>query len=121
MKLHKKILKLRKDKKWSQVDLAEKIGSHVAHISRLENGKSKPSVDMLQKLAKIFAVTMDYLMDDNADETPSISTKNKPLAEKLILLDKLDDTDKQTITNVIDSMLTKKKMLDILQPEHSEN
>lgn len=57
---------------------------------------------------------MDYLVDEEADEIAPVSVKDKNLAERLELLDQLDEEDKKTIINVIDSILTKKKMLELL-------
>ena len=114
MKLHEKLTRLRKEHGWSQSDLGERAGVHITHLSRLENGKSQPSVEMLHKLAKVFGVSMDYLMDEEADELAPVSIKDKTLAKHIGLLDELNDADRQTVINVIDSMLTKQKMLDLL-------
>ena len=69
---------------------------------------------MLWKIAKAFGVSMDYFMDEHADEATPVSIKDKTLAERIQLVDQLEEGDRQTIVNVIDSMLTKKKMLDLL-------
>jgi transcriptional regulator with XRE-family HTH domain len=114
MKLHEKLTNLRKQQGWSQTELGERAKVHIAHISRLENGKSQPSVDMLFRLAKAFGVTMDYLMDEEADEAVPVSILDKTMVDRIQLVDTLDEQDRQTIINVIDSMLTKKKMLDLL-------
>lgn len=46
------VLRLRLEKGWSQADLAERVGTKQANVSRLENGLSNPSVEFLQKIAK---------------------------------------------------------------------
>ena len=51
MALHDNIKRLRKQKGWSQTELAKKIGSHLSHVNRTKIGKYKPSVDVLVKLA----------------------------------------------------------------------
>jgi transcriptional regulator with XRE-family HTH domain len=114
MKFNEKLVRLRKEQGWSQTELGQHVGVHIAHLSRLENGKSQPSVDMLWKIAKVFNVSMDYFMDEQADEATPVSIEDRPLAERLKLIDQLEEPDRQTIINVIDSMLTKKKMLDLL-------
>ena len=114
MKFKEKLVYLRKQKKWSQQELSDQVGVQITHISRLENGKSQPSVELLRKIAQAFGVTMDYLVDEEAEEASPVTIKNKSLAKKLELLEHLDQEDQQTIINVIDSMLTKKKMLDLL-------
>ena len=114
MKFNEKLVRMRNERGWSQTELGERVGVHIAHLSRLENGKSQPSVDMLWKIAKAFGVSMDYFMDEHADEAVPISIKDKSLVERVELMEQLEDGDRQTIINVIDSMLTKKKMLDLL-------
>jgi transcriptional regulator with XRE-family HTH domain len=114
MKLHEKLTALRKQKSWSQAELSERANVHTAHLSRLEHGKSQPSVDMLYRLSKAFGVTMDYLLDEEADEAMPVSIQDRNLADRLQLIDSLDEQDRQTIIHVIDSMLTKRKMLDLL-------
>lgn len=116
MTLGEKLVRLRKERGWSQDDLASRVGTHTTHLSRLENGKSQPSIELLHKLARTLGVTMDYLMDEDAGELVPVSVQDKSMAERLELLQTLDETDRQTILHVIDSMLTKKKMLDLLQP-----
>ena len=100
--------------------LCKRVGVNIAHLSRLENGKSQPSGEMLWKIAKALGVSMDYFMNEEADEITPVSIKDKTLAECLELVDLLEDTDRQTIINVIDSMLTKKKMLVLLTQNKAE-
>jgi len=122
MNFSEKMTKLRKEKGWSQGDLSKKVGVHIAHLSRLENGKSQPSSELLWKMAQAFGVSADYLLDDDAGEIGPVSVKDKALAKRVEMIETLDDKDKETILNVIDSMLTKKKMLDLLvqrEPAHS--
>lgn len=46
------ILRLRMEKGWSQAELARRVETKQANISRLENGLLNPSVNFLQKVAK---------------------------------------------------------------------
>ena len=114
MTFHEKIQRLRKQKKWSQAELGEKIGVHVTHISRLENGKFMPSMDLLLKLAEIFEVTTDYLLYDNIDNNGPINLTDKTLYEKMKLVDNLDEKDRIIIMGVIDAFLTKRQMWEVL-------
>lgn len=120
MTFGEKLTKIRKEKGWSQTDLAEHIGVHTGHISRIENDKALPSIEILKKIKMATGISADYLLDDDVDEMTPVEIKDKSLAEKLMLIDQLSDKDKSTITNVIESMLTKKKMLDVLTKEEAE-
>ena len=60
----KRIAKLRKEKGFSQAQLAEMLNISDKAISKWENG-GMPSVDIFPKLSKIFNVSIDYLMIGN--------------------------------------------------------
>lgn len=74
MTLGSKIADLRKEKKITQRELAQKINVSDKVISRWETGVSLPDVEMIKKLAAVFNVTIAELYDaldgadDNADE-----------------------------------------------------
>ncbi len=46
------VLALRLAQNWSQADLAERMGTRQANISRLESGLANPTLKFLQKLAE---------------------------------------------------------------------
>ncbi len=54
--------KARERKKLTQVALAKRIGVHRVTVTRLESGSRKPSMDMLQRLAKALKVTVAELV-----------------------------------------------------------
>ena len=119
MSLGDKIKQLRKKRGLSQTELAEKIGIASAHLSRLETGKFQPSIDVLKKLSETLQVSADYLL--SAQELPSLELKleDQSLAERIRLLNSLDGKDKETIIHLIDAILTKKKMLNLLMEANS--
>jgi len=46
------VLRLRLAKGWSQAELARRVGTKQANISKLENGLANPTVDFLRRVAK---------------------------------------------------------------------
>lgn len=116
MYLHKKIRKLRKEKGYSQQQLADLLDIHLTHINRLENDHSQPSIEIIKKIINIFEVSADFLLDDNNDSF-EIEIENRNLAEKIRLIDKLEEKDQEALIQVIDSMLTKQKMKDLLSQQ----
>lgn len=58
----KLILKLRKEKGWTQAELAEKIGITDKAVSKWESEGGLPDTALFPKLAEIFNVSIDYLM-----------------------------------------------------------
>ena len=45
---------LRQECGWTQAELAERVGTQQANISRLENGLANPTFGFLQKLSEVF-------------------------------------------------------------------
>ncbi len=56
----KNIQELRKYKKWTQMELAEKLHYTDKAISKWERGESTPDVDALYELSQLFGVSVDY-------------------------------------------------------------
>jgi len=64
MELKDKIIMLRKQNALSQEGLAEKLNVTRQTISKWELGETKPSVDMLNEMSKIFNVGIEVLTND---------------------------------------------------------
>ena len=119
MSLADNLKRLRKKRGWSQTQLAEQIGSHLSHINRIETGKYNPSLDVVQKLASTFDVTIDYLVSDTDEDFKEVRIEDKNLMERVKLIDSLEEDDKAALIRVIDSMLTKKKILNLITKENA--
>jgi transcriptional regulator with XRE-family HTH domain len=63
------ITNLRKEKNWSQTDLATKSEVSREMVSKYERGIATPSVDAAKKIANALGVSLDYLVGEgiNAD------------------------------------------------------
>lgn len=72
MKLGKRISQLRGERQLTQGELASIIGVTRAALSHYENDRRQPTYDTLKKIAKYFAVSVDYVMEgaDNNHQTP---------------------------------------------------
>lgn len=55
------LVKLRKEHKWTQMELAEKIGYSDKAISRWETGEVNPDIETLDKLAELYEVDISVL------------------------------------------------------------
>ncbi len=95
-KIGNKITKLRKENHMKQNELAETL--YVTHqaVSKWENGKSIPSIEILYDLTKLFNVSIDYLLDDSEilDSDYESQLKNFPrksIISKFLQRDNLND------------------------------
>ena len=61
MKINERIKELRKERKESQVKVAEAVGITPRQYQRLEAGEQKPGFDNFCALADHFGVSLDYL------------------------------------------------------------
>jgi transcriptional regulator with XRE-family HTH domain len=53
---------IHKQLKWSQEDLAKKVGTSAPIIGRYECNEIKPSIEIAKKIADELGVTVDYLL-----------------------------------------------------------
>ena len=56
------VKQLRLERGWSQQEVAERVGLNKMTISQYENGKRKPSFEMIEALAEVFHVDLNYLL-----------------------------------------------------------
>lgn len=56
------IKQLRLERGWSQQDVADRVGRNKMTISQYESGQRRPSFDMIEKLAEVFHVDLNYLL-----------------------------------------------------------
>ena len=68
-----KLKALRTGRKISQKKLAEQLGVAKSVVSFYESGERFPSYDVLKKIARIFNVTTDYLLDIERGRTVDVS------------------------------------------------
>lgn len=62
MSLGDKIIELRRQKGWSQENLAERLGVTRQPVSKWESGASVPDLDKIVGMSELFGVTTDYLI-----------------------------------------------------------
>lgn len=74
--LGERICALRKERGWSQVELAKKLNVAKQTVSNWENENIQPSIEMLVRLAKILDVSTDYLL--GLDAIPHLNTDGLP-------------------------------------------
>lgn len=80
---------LRKNMGLSQAELAQKTGLSRANIGSYEEGRAEPKLDILQKLASFFKITVDQLINnDKGDLHPHILSivTDKDNNEKIVIV-----------------------------------
>lgn len=78
----KNLLKLRKNMKLTQMEVAEKFNYSDKSISKWEKGESLPSIEVLCELAEFYGVSLNDLTHDGGDIPLEIEPKSKKKAEQ---------------------------------------
>lgn len=107
--LGERIKALRKEKGWSQGELAEKVGTDGRQISRYENGHITPSADVLVKLAEVFDVSIDSLLVEDAARRP-LRVEDPGLVDRLRDFQELTGEDKASLFHILDALLGKNRI-----------
>ena len=76
--LARQVLHLRLERGWTQEELAERGGTKQANISRLENARLNPSVEMLQKIAAALGAELAVAFVPSDDELSRVCISGKP-------------------------------------------
>ena len=96
MDISSNIKRIREAKNLSQKEVISAIGMGAALYSRIENGKTDPSVSTLMKIAKALGVSMAELFYDN-DSLREVSSMDKTLMERVYLIDSLTKEEKNFV------------------------
>ncbi|TWP25367.1 XRE family transcriptional regulator [Apibacter muscae] len=95
-----KIILLRKQRGWSQMELAKNISASREIISRYERNESVPSIDMVVKLADVFGVTVDFLVGKS-----NSASLDKETVNRINNIQNMDDKTKSVLFDVIDTYI----------------
>jgi transcriptional regulator with XRE-family HTH domain len=99
MTLGDNMMLLRKKKGFSQADLGKKIGTSGDVVGRYERGDIKPSIDVVEKIANVLDVSIDYLIGKSKMELDQQAVK------RLEDISNLPDENKTFVINLIDMAL----------------
>ena len=71
------LVKLRKERHLSQNDLAIELNVTISAISKRENNKNMPDIDMLKTLSKFFEIPLDELLHNPYEDFPKEIQEDK--------------------------------------------
>ena len=105
------IRQLRKLRGLSQKQVAMEIDIAQGQYSLIENGKVTPTIPTLEKIAKVFEVSLSEMVKENQEDLDNL---NLSLMEKIKQIEQLDEKERESILTIIDIALAKKKFKDNL-------
>jgi transcriptional regulator with XRE-family HTH domain len=95
-----KISLLRKEKGWSQSDLAQRIKASREIIGKYERNENLPSIEMTLKMANAFGVTVDFLLGES-----EFASYDKKTISRIKNIQLMDDNTQGILFNVIDTYI----------------
>lgn len=104
LNIGKKISELRKQRNWSQSDLAKAVEASRDIIGKYERGENSPSIEMATKLSEALDITVDYLIGKERFEK-----YDKEAIKRLEGIQKMDSTTKSKLFDIIDTYIRDSK------------
>ena len=94
-----RLVELRKERKISQVDLAEQLGIHKNVLGRYERDQAKPSIEIAAKIAASLDVSLDFLVGNTKADL------DKEIVHKVLSIQTLPQEEKERILFTIDALV----------------
>lgn len=102
MSLPTRLITLRKDKGFTQQQMAEAIGIHVNSVKKYEAGQAQPSLEGLKKIALALHVSTDFLLFEEHERGPQ-----DDLSLQFEAISEMPDDEQMVIREVLDSLIIK--------------
>lgn len=120
MNISDRIKQLRTEKKWTQAQLAEKIGIKQKQISAYERGANIPSAEVLIKIAETFDVSLDYLAFESRGQSAKIEVKDRDLLRYFEAIDNYNEDERKLVKDMLSLVVMKHKFqnLALSQPDN---
>lgn len=96
----KSITDLRKQKGWSQTDLANESKVSREIIGKYERGEAVPSIEFAKRIADAFGVSLDYLAGEGVN-----ASFDKKTLKRIQDIERLDDETKDKLYFLIDNVV----------------
>lgn len=109
-----RVKQLRKDRDWSQKQLAAQVDIRFQLLNKYEGGQHIPPAETLIKLAEALNTTVDFLLTGNPlQEHPNV---DESLFRRFQVLERFNDEDKQTVIKIIDALIAKQQVEHAIKP-----
>jgi transcriptional regulator with XRE-family HTH domain len=95
---------VRKERGYTQIELAERIGIIQSLVSSYESGALKLSADMAVRFAHALEVSVEEILEPKKARSKSVRPSRKVL-RRLELIESLPNHQQQTVLKTIDAML----------------
>lgn len=101
MSLGINLKKLRQENNLTQEELAKRINTSRSNIANYENDKNMPSIDILERLAKVFKCSTDFLI--GLDDFRNLYEEYSDIQKSILILDKLSRFEIEFLEKIINN------------------
>jgi len=102
MSIALRLINIRKNMKLTQPEMADLLGIHVNSVKKYETRQTRPSIDVLKKMATALHVTTDSLLFEEHEREPK-----GDFALQLEAINNLPDNEQMVIREVLESLIIK--------------
>ena len=110
MPIGERIKTLRSEQRWSQGDLATRIGADPARSAAMRTATSPPRPTPSSGWPKPSTCRCDYLLVDDAPRRPFRSPIEDALGDNLAAIAELGDDDLHSVQNFVDALITRARL-----------
>ena len=104
----KRLKQLRKQKRWTQKELAAMVDIGFSQFNKYECGLHIPPAEKLIELSRILDTSVDYLL--TGGDADGRLLHNTRLVKRFHELERFDVEDQDAILRILDAMIMKNKM-----------
>ncbi len=112
--LGSRLKQLRKQKRWSQKELAGKVGVRFQQLNKYESGLNIPPAEILVRLSDALGTSVDYLLTGNPIEDSPLASSR--LFQRFKMLEEMNPNHQEAIITLIDAMIAKHQVEGALTP-----
>ena len=110
--------KIREQQGWLQKQVAAEIQVGYSNYNKIERGVREASVEEVVRFAKLFGMSLDEVVYFDEHTTPKeVHIEQRPGFEQMELIEQLDPQDREVITHLINTMLTRKRFKDFFEQQ----
>jgi transcriptional regulator with XRE-family HTH domain len=113
MNIGEKIKTVREAKNLSQKEISNMVLMDQSQYSKIENGKTDPTTNTLEKIAKALGIELSELFISDTI-FKDINSADKTIMEKIRLIEMLDAKEQASIYNIVDGLVASKRLRDNL-------
>ena len=107
--LGRRLAKLRKERGFTQTELAQKMDIIQVLVSDYETGKLRPHPDMLVRFSKALETSVDEILGLKPQRKSSTAGINRRFLRRLQNIDQLPKRDQDALLRTIDAFLARTK------------